>query len=167
MTAQSPYHLIILAAPESGGPAVTPRATPVAREGGGFLSIVSRANSATIRHPAAGGVLFYVHDPLESGPLQGCEPLIAVHSPVAMSIPPKLAGSHVYADVAATNDTTLALSNAGTIYGTATFPAGASVASLRCVPFSVNAGDLLAWTGPASPDATLAGIRIAMTGTRV
>lgn len=89
--------------------------------------------------------------------------LIAV--PVACTLPAGLTGSIVKAGVAATASAALSLRKNGVQFGTATFAAGGTTATLAAATATTFAvGDLLAIVAPASADATLADIASTLIG---
>ena len=89
--------------------------------------------------------------------------LIAV--PVACTLPAGLTGSIVKAGVAATASAALSVRKNGSQFGTATFAAAGTTATLAVASATTfAAGDLLSIVAPASADATLADIAITLVG---
>ena len=118
-------------------------------------------------NPSGMNVDLFCYVPKVAGPLSSSQTIWEIDCVRALSFPANLTGSIVKLDVAATANTTLTLSQNGTARGTAVIPADGTVATLSASAITTTAGDLLAWTGQAIADATAAGIRIAMTGSRV
>jgi hypothetical protein len=108
----------------------------------------------------------YAYVPAVSGALAASQKVWEIDCIRPYTFPSNLTGSSVKADVAATASTTLTLSNGGTAVATAVFSTGGTIATLASAGFSTTTGGNLSWGGPASPDATLAGLRFAMSGTR-
>lgn len=91
--------------------------------------------------------------------------LLPILRPV--TFPATLTGSVGKSLVAATAQTDFDVTKNGTSVGTMRFAAAATTASfIAASPINFVAGDILAVRAPASPDATIAGVHFALTGTR-
>jgi len=87
--------------------------------------------------------------------------------PRAVTFPAGLAPSQGVAAVAATAQTDFDILKNGSSFGTMRFAAAGTVASfIAASPATFAAGDILTVVAPASPDATLADIGFALSGTR-
>lgn len=93
-----------------------------------------------------------------------------LRTPVARAVtfPDDFAGSYGIASVAATASTAFDIAKNGASVGTMTFAAGATTATFVTSGTTVvlAAGDRISIAAPASPDATLADVGIALAGTR-
>lgn len=84
---------------------------------------------------------------------------------ITVNLPPGLTGSLAKAGTAATGSTTFTIAKNGTAIGTLVFGAGATVPVVTfTAAVTLNAGDLLTVTAPASADATLADIAFVLLG---
>lgn len=84
-----------------------------------------------------------------------------------VSFPSGLAGSRARASVAATAIAVISIQKNGVEVGTLTFGAGATVGEFAAAAdFTVGAADELSFVNQATADATLAGLRFTLTGTR-
>ena len=93
--------------------------------------------------------------------------LIRFPFPRAVSFPASLTGSQGVAAVAATATTDFDIRKNGSSVGTMRFSASGTVASfIAASAFSFSAGDVLTVVAPASPDATLADVGLALKGAR-
>jgi hypothetical protein len=84
----------------------------------------------------------------------------------AFSFPTNLAGSYVLADTAATASYVITFKKNGVSFGTATFAASGSTATLSVTATTFAAGDVFSIEGPATADVTLADVQIALLGSR-
>jgi hypothetical protein len=85
----------------------------------------------------------------------------------AVAFPASLTGSYVKARVAATAQTDFDLQLNGTSIGIIRFAAAGTTATFVGISaFNTAAGDYIAVIAPASPDATLSGVRGVLAGTR-
>ena len=86
----------------------------------------------------------------------------------AVTFPDDFAGSQSTAGVAATASTTFAVKKNGSSVGTLVFSAAGSTGAFLTSGGSTSfaAGDLLELVAPASPDATLANVRVTFMGVR-
>ena len=93
--------------------------------------------------------------------------LLRVPIPKAVTFPVSLTGSYMIADTAATAETVFSLKKNGTEFGTATFAASGTSATMAATSeTSFAAGDILTMVGPATADATLADLGWAIVGCR-
>ena len=93
--------------------------------------------------------------------------MVAWPLPRAVTFPAGLTLSKVVASTAATAEAVVSLKKNGTEFGTATFAAAGTVATLAAASAtSFAAGDILTIVAPATADATLAGIAWALAGVR-
>lgn len=87
--------------------------------------------------------------------------------PSAASFAEDLAGSYGYADVAADAETDFDVQHNGSSIGTIRWAAAANVPTfIAASPVSASAGHRIKIIGPATPDATLAGISVTLKMTR-
>lgn len=116
----------------------------------------------------AAGLPYDAHAYVSGAPENG-EVLIRVPLARAVTFSANFAGSYANAETAATASTVLIIRRNGTQIGTVTFAsAGTSgtFASTGGATQSFSAGDVFSVEGPATADATLAGIGFALAGTR-
>ncbi|MDX9785438.1 MAG: hypothetical protein RBT11_01585 [Desulfobacterales bacterium] len=97
--------------------------------------------------------------------------LVLVIHPFAIDVtfPAGLTNSKLVATVAATAETVFSLKKNGVEFGTATFAAAGTVATLAAASdatFDESSGDIFTLVAPATPDATLAGLGWAIRGAR-
>jgi hypothetical protein len=81
----------------------------------------------------------------------------------AGTLPAALVNSRANLAVAATSSTAFTLNHNGTSFGTLTFSASGTVASVASSAVTVAAGDLITVVAPAIPDATAAGLSITLS----
>lgn len=94
------------------------------------------------------------------------EVIFAHPAGVAYTLPSSLTGSQFAALTAATASTTFTIKKNGSSIGTLVWAAAGTVPTVTFSSSTAFAiGDLLTITGPASPDATLAGIYVTLIGT--
>ena len=102
-----------------------------------------------------------------SGVLPASQVLMRYPFPRAADFPAGLVGLRGVAAVAATASTTLTMQKNGSTVGTAVWAAAGTTATFTMASAtSFAAGDILTIVAPASPDATLADIGLALAGTR-
>ena len=80
----------------------------------------------------------------------------------AANFAPSLAKSQT----AATLSSTITIQKNGSSIGTIVFAAGASTSTIAGSAVSFAVGDMLSFVAPGTPDATLAGVQITLSGTR-
>jgi hypothetical protein len=101
------------------------------------------------------------------GVLADADVLLRYPMPRAVDFPADLTGSRCIAAVAATASTVLSIKKNGGEFGTATFGAAGTSATLAAASsVSFAAGDVLTIEGPATADVTLADLGMALVGTR-
>lgn len=115
------------------------------------------------------GFLQLVNTPLYAfpgdGTLANSQSVLLAYPDRALSFGVNLPGSTFVAEAAATANTTLTLSNAGTTVATVLFPTASGTGTATAAStFTVAGGSKLLLAGPASHDATLAGIAATLVG---
>ena len=88
-------------------------------------------------------------------------------TPQATTFPSGLSGSYAKAGTAATASTTFSITQNGTSIGSINFAASATTGTFTfSSAVTTSAGDVIAIVAPATPDATLADVSVAMVGNR-
>lgn len=129
------------------------------------------AGKAVVVNPAGDGLIFQAQ-PYEVGGYFPSAPtasqiILRFLSARAVAFPIDFAGSQAHASVAATAATDFDIQKNGASVGTLSFAAAATVGTfVAAAGVTLAAADRLDMVGPATPDATLAGISWLLAGTR-
>jgi len=81
------------------------------------------------------------------------------------SLPTNCSGAYAEADNAATAESVFLLKKNGVQFGTMTWAAAGTVATIASTATSFAIGDLLTWVGPGTPDDTLSGVGVTIPAT--
>ncbi|CPI06573.1 Uncharacterised protein [Burkholderia pseudomallei] len=93
--------------------------------------------------------------------------VLSAITPQAVTFPASLTGSYAKAGTAATASTTFSIKKNGSSIGSLNFAAGATSGTFTFTSaVTTSPGDVVQVVAPASPDATLANINLAVVGTR-
>ena len=172
ITIPSHAKLIMIENDTTGGYALNvqlPSGTPIAFNSGDLklLYCDGGANLKLLAMQASASSNPYDIGCSAAGTLAANAVLMRYPMPRAVTFPSGMANSRAIANTAATASTTFSLKKNGTQFGTFVFAASGTTATFTAsTATSFAAGDILTITAPATPDATLADLGIALAGTR-
>jgi hypothetical protein len=103
-----------------------------------------------------------------SGPMTASEDLFQFVIPYAIKVSAGAAGSFAKAQTAATAATVVTITQNGTSVGTVNWAIGATAGTFTvAADIILAAGDVLVFSAPSAPDATLADVSVTLVGVRI